>query len=94
MGEDKWVERKVKVKNKRGIHARAAAKFVEVASRFRSNIEVESKYGKADGKSIMSILTLCASKGSYIKIRAKGVDAPRAVNALVELVNSKFGEEN
>lgn len=94
MGRNHRVERRVKIKNRRGIHARAAARFVELASNFKARIEVESKYGKADGKSIMGMLTLCAGEGNYIKIKAEGSDAYDAISALVELINSRFGEEN
>lgn len=83
----------VEVPNRLGMHARAAAKLVEVANRFRSHIEV-SKDGKvADTKSIMGVLLLCCHRGAKITFRATGPDAAVALTALCELVDRGFGEE-
>ncbi len=82
----------VTVQNELGLHARPAASVVKVANQFRSEIFLEKDGEKVNGKSIMGVMMLAASKGSKIKIIAKGVDAQEAVKALEELFMSKFGE--
>jgi phosphocarrier protein len=85
--------REVVIRNKLGLHARAAARFVHTANRFRSRVVV-SRNGKVmDGKSILGILLLAASQGSRLEVGAEGVDEEAAVAALAELVESGFGEE-
>lgn len=79
--------------NKLGLHARAAAKFVALASEFQSEIELCKEDRCANGKSIMGIMMLAAAKGSIINIKAEGEDADAALNALQDLVNTKFGEQ-
>jgi len=79
--------------NKLGLHARAAAKFVALASEYQSEIELCKEERCANGKSIMGIMMLAAAKGSTISIRAEGEDADAALQALQDLINSKFGEE-
>jgi len=86
------VERKVRIPNELGLHARPAALFVQLANKFSSKISVEKDGVTVDGKSIMGIMMLAAGKGSVITIRAKGADAKEAVDALVELVEDGFGE--
>jgi phosphocarrier protein len=85
--------REVTVVNQLGLHARAAAKFVHVATRFHSRIRIGRHGREMDGKSIMGILLLAAAKGSLITISADGGDEAEAVDALVALVASGFGEE-
>ena len=85
--------RTYKLKNKLGMHARAAASFVKVAGKFKSKIDVEHNGEKADGKSILGILTLACPYRGELTIKAKGDDAPAAVEALGELIENKFGEE-
>lgn len=82
------------VPNRLGLHARAAAKLVNVANRYESQIEVSKGGQSADAKSIMGVLLLCGHKGSELSFRARGVDAEAAVGALRELVVSGFGEES
>jgi phosphocarrier protein len=83
----------VEIPNRLGIHARAAAKLVEVANRYRCRIEA-SKDGKvADAKSIMGVLLLCGQQGARITFTASGPDAGAALAALCELVDRGFGEE-
>jgi phosphocarrier protein HPr len=82
----------VTVVNQLGMHARAAAKFVHVATRFRAQVRVARDRREMDGKSIMGILLLAAPRGSTITISAFGADEGDAVAALVELVQSGFGE--
>jgi phosphocarrier protein HPr len=84
--------RSVTVVNQLGMHARAAAKFVHVATRFQAHVRVARDRREMDGKSIMGILLLAAARGSTITISADGADEGDAVAALVELVQSGFGE--
>ena len=83
----------VTIKNRLGLHARAAAKFVHVATRFRSQIRVSRDGRVMDGKSIMGILLLAAARGTTITISADGADEHEAMTALCQLVDSGFGEE-
>ena len=83
----------VNVKNQLGMHARAAAKFVHLATRFEAKVRVARDRREMDGKSIMGILLLAAARGSTITISAEGVDERDAVRALVSLVASGFGED-
>jgi phosphocarrier protein len=84
---------KVTIINKLGMHARAAAKFVQTASRFASDIEVGRDGKMINGKSIMGVMMLAAAKGSSITISASGADAAEAVDSLIRLVNDRFGED-
>jgi phosphocarrier protein HPr len=83
----------VTVVNQLGMHARAAAKFVHLAGRFTASVKVARNRREIDGKSIMGILLLAAARGSTITISADGADERDAVNALVALVRSGFGED-
>ena len=86
-------ECEVTIKNRLGLHARAAAKFVHLASRYRAQIRVSQGTRAVDGKSIMGILLLAAAHGTTIAIAADGADEKQALTALCELVNAGFGEE-
>ena len=81
------------IRNRLGLHARAAAKFVHTATRFASHIRVSRDGKTMDGKSIMGILLLAAGAGSSIVISAEGTDETPAVEALCQLVEGGFGEE-
>ena len=81
------------VVNQLGLHARAAARFVNVATRFDSQVRVGRGARMMDGKSIMGILLLAAARGVAITITADGPDEQAAVDALAQLVESGFGEE-
>ena len=83
----------VTVVNQLGMHARAAAKFVHLASRYQSQVLVAREARQMDGKSIMGILLLAAACGSSITIKAEGADEIEAVEALAALVQSGFGED-
>ena len=83
----------VTVVNQLGMHARAAAKFVHLASRYAARIRVSRQGREVDGKSIMGILLLAAARGSSVTITADGSDEHDAVDALAALVASGFGEE-
>jgi phosphocarrier protein len=84
--------RQVKVVNALGLHARAAARFVGVAGRFRSQIRVTRGQRTMDGKSILGLLLLAAARGTELTITAEGPDETDAIDALVALVERGFGE--
>jgi phosphocarrier protein len=88
------VTRSVEVTNALGLHARAAARFVHLATRFNSQIRVSRDSKVMDGKSIMGILLLAAARGTTLTISADGPDETTAVDSLVQLVESGFGEES
>lgn len=83
----------VEIVNERGLHARASAKFVKLASSFDSEIKVTREGQTVDARSIMGLLMLGAGPGSMIEIEAEGKDAQPAVHALVELVAARFDED-
>jgi phosphocarrier protein len=85
--------RKFTILNKLGIHARPAAQFVKIASRFQCEVRVEKDGEEVDGKSIMGLMMLAAGHGSEIIVCAEGADATAALDALAELVARKFEEE-
>ena len=85
--------RTVDVLNKRGLHARASAKFVTLAASQSAAVEVEKDGSKVCGTSIMGLMMLGAACGDRITISAKGDGAEKAVSVLAELVEAKFGEE-
>jgi phosphocarrier protein len=84
--------RTFEITNRLGIHARVAAKMVETASRFQSQIFLEKDGIEVNGRSILGILTLFCPQGSRLTIRAEGVDAGAAVEAFAVLIADKFGE--
>ena len=84
--------RDVTVVNQLGLHARAAARFVHLATRFDSHIRVGRNSKVMDGKSIMGILLLAAARGTTLTLMAEGPDEVAAIDALVQLVESGFGE--
>ena len=85
--------RSVTVVNQLGMHARAAAKFVHLATRYQARVRVGRHGREMDGKSIMGILLLAAAKGSVITITTDGADEQAAVEALAALVESGFDED-
>lgn len=86
--------RRIELSNELGLHARASSKFVELAKRFASNISVtvEGRSKAVDGKNIMALLLLEATCGVMLEIEAQGEDAEHALEALIELIENKFGE--
>ena len=86
------VEKKIIIKNRLGLHARAAVKFVNLANRFRSSVKIEKDGNEIDGKSILGILTLAAVQGTQIKLKVSGKDEDSALRALAALINNKFQE--
>jgi phosphocarrier protein len=87
------VERSVTITNKRGLHARASAKFVTLASSQPAAVEVEKDGSRVAGTSIMGLMMLGAAMGDNVIISARGDGAEAAVSALCSLVENKFGEE-
>lgn len=80
------------IQNRLGLHARPAALFVQMANRFKSEIEVTKGRTKVNGKSIMGIMTLAAGRGCQISIQATGPDAVKAIAGLTKLIRANFGE--
>lgn len=87
------IEQSFVILNELGLHARAATRFVQIASRFSAKVEVEKDGQKVNGKSIMGVLMLVAAKGTTITVRSEGADAQEAMAAIGQLIRSKFGEE-
>ena len=85
--------RQIEILNQRGLHARAAAKFVKTASAFEARIDVCHGGTEVCGTSIMGLMMLAASKGSVISVRADGEDAEAAIEALAMLVRNRFDED-
>ncbi|MES1931970.1 phosphotransferase system, phosphocarrier protein HPr [Salinisphaera shabanensis T35B1] len=84
--------RELAIINKLGLHARAASKFVTVASQYDADIRVSKDEREVSGKSIMGVMMLAAARGSRIEVTAEGNDAEAALDALDELVRDRFGE--
>ena len=82
-----------RIMNKRGLHARASAKIVEAAARFKSQITVSHDGHEVDARSIMGLMMLAVSLGSDVQIAAEGTDSREALTAIVALIEAKFGEE-
>lgn len=87
------ITKKLTIQNKLGIHARPAAQFVRVASRFAADVTVEKDDESVDGKSIMGLMMLAVGWGAEITVTADGADEAAAMEALEELINNKFGED-
>jgi phosphocarrier protein len=85
--------RDIEIINKLGMHARAAAKFVKLASSFNSDIDIEKDSRRVNAKSIMGVMMLAASKGSTVTIHAKGSDAENSIDALEQLIKDRFDED-
>ena len=85
--------REVRISNRLGLHARAAARFVHTANRFRSKVTLTRDGRTMDGKSILGILLLAAAKGTLLIVAAEGEDEQAAVDALASLIGGGFGEE-
>ena len=84
----------VVVRNSLGLHARAAARFVQVASRFKSRIRLAHNGRTADGKSILGLLALIGAQGARLTISADGSDEKEALRSLIDLVEARFGEDH
>ena len=86
------VKREVRIVNKLGLHARAAAKLVKLASRFESAVRLRRDEQAVDAKSIMAVMMLAAGKGVRVEIEANGLDADEVVSELEALIQDRFGE--
>lgn len=85
--------RRLLIVNKKGLHARASAKFVQVVDRFDATVEVSRAGETVGGRSIMGLLTLGAAKGTTITVTAQGQDAEASLAAIEDLIATRFGEE-
>jgi len=88
------IERPVTIANKNGLHARPAAEIVKLAAKFTSEITLVRDDLEVNGKSIMGVMMLAAEFGSTLLVRAEGPDAQAAVDALVALIEGRFGESH
>ena len=91
---DGALARELLIINKKGLHARASAKFVQMVERFDSDVTVTRCGETVGGRSIMGLLTLGAAQGTTITVTAKGDDAEACLGALMDLVTSRFGEDD
>jgi len=92
MAADDRADKTLQIQNELGLHARAGTKFVQTASKFPCEITVIKAGNEVNGKSILSLLTLMAPKGTTLVVKAKGDRAEDAVAALAALIDDKFGE--
>jgi phosphocarrier protein len=86
------VVKKLEIKNKLGLHARAAALLVQTVNKFDAQVSFSKDGQTADGRSIMGVLTLAATQGSKIQVEASGEEAERVVRAIEKLIDNKFNE--
>ena len=86
------IVREVTISNRLGLHARAAAKLVGLASGYGADITLEKQGQRVNGKSIMGVMMLAASQGSVLRLQVDGEGEAEAMQALVELIDDKFGE--
>jgi phosphotransferase system HPr (HPr) family protein len=87
------IERGLAIRNRLGLHARAAAKFVQTASRFKSEVKIRKNGEEVDGKSILGLLLLAASQGTEIVVAVSGEDEDAAIEAVQGLVERRFDED-
>lgn len=87
------IQENILIINKLGLHARAAAKLVSIASAFTSQLQIGHSGRMVDCKSIMSVMMLAASKGTEIQLNADGKDEQAAIDAIIDLINRRFDEE-
>ena len=87
------ISKNIKIINKLGMHARAAAQFVQLASSFASHIEIEKDKRRVNGKSIMGVMMLAAGKDSEVTLHISGEDEEESMNKLEELINNRFNEK-
>lgn len=87
------IKQEFTIKNRLGLHARASAKLVQTANRFRSEVFISKEGEEVNGKSIMGILMLAAAIGSKIEVRVSGEDAEASFAAISQLIEDKFGED-
>jgi len=90
---DQKIEKEITVVNRLGLHARPAAMFVRIASRYRSEVWVGKEGEEVNGKSIMGLMMLAAGQGSTLRIRCEGPDAQKAMEEIEQLINARFNED-
>jgi phosphocarrier protein len=88
------VVRKIEIKNRLGLHARAAALLVQTVNKFSSQVTFSKDGQSTDGRSIMGVLTLAATQGSKLQVEANGEDAERVVKAIEKLIDDRFNEDD
>lgn len=88
------IHRQVEIINKLGLHARAAAKFVTLASGFQSEVQLSHNGNRVNGKSIMGVMMLAAAKGAQLDLLVEGPDEQEATEKLCELIANRFDEDN
>ncbi len=93
MANEDAITRTITIQNERGLHATAATKFVRLAGKYPCDVSLAKDGHEVNGKSIMGVLMLAASKGQTVTIKARGERATEAAEALAQLVDDKFGEE-
>jgi phosphocarrier protein HPr len=82
----------IEITNKKGLHARAASKLVQLATKYKSRIQLSRDGQISDGKSILGVLILAAHQGSFLKIQTEGEDEQEAMNEICDLIHRKFDE--
>lgn len=87
------LEKSIEIINKLGLHARASGKLVETTSRFSCAVTIQKDDRSVDGKSIMAMMMLAASQGTTIIVKTDGEDEKQALEAIEELINNRFGED-
>lgn len=87
------IEKEISIVNRLGLHARPAAMFVRIATRYRAEVWVAKEGEEVNGKSIMGLMMLAAGQGSKLRIRCEGPDADKAIQELEELIKGRFNEE-
>jgi phosphocarrier protein HPr len=90
---DLKIEKDITIVNRLGLHARPAAMFVRISSRYRAEVWVAKEGEEVNGKSIMGLMMLAAGQGSTLHIRCEGPDADKAIKELEELIKAKFNED-
>ena len=86
------INKDIEIINKLGLHARAAAKLVALASKFTSEVHLRKNNQEVNAKSIMGVMMLAASQGTQLELQVSGEDEQEALNAIIELINDRFGE--
>jgi phosphocarrier protein len=92
--EPPHAEGKFEIVNRLGLHARAASRLVQLASKFPCDVMLRQGDQVANGKSVMGVLLLCGSKGTFVEVEASGGGADEAVSAIGSLIRDRFGEED
>jgi len=92
-GREQKLQKEIPIINRLGLHARPAAMFVRIASRYRSEVWVSKEGEEVNGKSIMGLMTLAAGQGSKLLIRCEGPDAGKVMEELEQLVSARFNED-